>query len=148
VKQTYDINNYTGVIGMLTLTALLPIIIGQITNYIWTEEVLWAKRKFHFVELNALALLILIWSNLCDLFESGLLKTVNTSDLIIIIIFNAIFFLIFTLLALFIARLPNIFICFKREINNDHQPLLKERQSKSLTLIERWRFNREDTITF
>jgi sodium/bile acid cotransporter 7 len=109
---------------------------------------MWAKTKFYFAELNTIALLIMIWTVLSDLFQSGLLKTVYTSDLLIIILLNAVLFIVFTLLALFLARLPNIFVCRKRTINSDHQPLLPEQQSKSPTLIERWRFSRENTITF
>jgi sodium/bile acid cotransporter 7 len=133
---------------MLGITALLPIIIGQIISYIWTEKMMWAKTKFYFAELNTIALLIMIWTVLSDLFQSGLLKTVYTSDLLIIILLNAVLFIVFTLLALFLARLPNIFVCRKRTINSDHQPLIPEHQSKSPTLIERWRFSRENTITF
>jgi sodium/bile acid cotransporter 7 len=109
---------------------------------------MWAKIKFHFSKIISIALLILVWTVLCDLFQSNLLQTLNRIDLLIIVILNAAFFLVFTLLALLIARLPNICICRKQEINHDHQPLLQEHQSKSPSLIESWRFSRENTITF
>ncbi len=148
VDQSFNIQNYIGVIELLSLTVLLPIVIGQIITFIWTEQMMWAKDKLHFAEINAIALLIVIWAVLCDLFQSGLLQTVTTSDLLIIIMFNALLFIMFLLIALFIATLPNIFICRQQEIDYDHQPLLQEHQIKSPTLIQRWRFTRADAITF
>jgi sodium/bile acid cotransporter 7 len=144
VKQQYDIDGYLHVIGKLSLTVLLPLFIGQIINRIWTEKVLWAKAKFYFTEVNSVALLILVWSVLCNLFQSGLLSTVSTFDLLTLIVLNALLYISFTLLALFIGRLPNLFIC--RRQNHNEQPSLLEHQQKQLTLIERWRFSRENTI--
>jgi hypothetical protein len=76
-------------------------------------------------------MLILVWTVLCDLFRSYLL---------IIVIVNTSFFVVFTSLAFIIATLPNIFICRKREIDEDHQP-------KSSKLVDCWRFSRESSIT-
>ncbi len=147
-EQSFDIKTYTGVIELLAITVLLPIVIGQIITFIWTDQMMWAKDKLHFAEINAVLLLIIIWVVMCDLFQSGIIKTIYVTDLLIIMLFNALLFIIFLLVALFIATLPNIFICRRREINNDHQPLLKEYQPKSSSLAERWRFTHADTITF
>jgi sodium/bile acid cotransporter 7 len=146
VNNLGGISNYGRVIATLSLTVLLPLIIGQIINRIWTEKVMWAKVKFHFSEVASLALLILVWSVLCNLFQSGALKAISSFEFLVLIVLNALFFVSFTLLALFIARLPNIFVC--RKENRDEQSLLMEPQQKEATLIERWRFSREDTIAF
>ena len=148
IKESYDIHHYFRVLGNLSLTVLLPLFVGQVINFIWTEQIMWAKTKFHFSKIISIALLILVWTVVSDLFKSNILQTVNKIDLLIIILLNAAFFIVFTLLALFIARLPNICSCGKQKIKHDHQPLLKEYQSKSPSLIERWRFSRENTITF
>jgi sodium/bile acid cotransporter 7 len=148
IKQTNDIYHYLRVIGKLSLTALLPVIVGQIINCLWTEQIRWAKTKFYFSKIMSIALLALVWTVLCDIFKGHMLQRVNKIELLIILIVNALIFVVFTLLAFIIARLPNIFICRKRGINQDHKPLLPEHQSKSSNLIERWRFSREDTVTF
>jgi hypothetical protein len=83
-------------------------------------------------------MLILVWTVLCDLFQSHLL---------IIVIVNTSFFVVFTSLAFIIATLPNIFTCRKQEIDENHQPLMLEHQSKSSKLVDCWRFFRERTIT-
>jgi sodium/bile acid cotransporter 7 len=146
LHQPYSAHDYFKVLLNLSLTVLLPLIIGQIIHSIWTEKVMWAKRKFYFTELNSISLLILLWSIFCDLFQSGSLETIKKLDLFIVVLLNALFYITFSLLAMFLARLPNIFICQIRTINNDQQPLLLEHVEKQKTLIERWRFSREDTI--
>ncbi len=147
-QQSFNMANYRSVIVLLSVTVLLPIVIGQIITFFWTEQMMWAKTKFHFAEINGVLLCLIIWAVLCDLFQSHVLKTVNTTDLLIIIMFNALLFVTFLLIALFIATVPNVFMCGQQEIDHDHQPLIKENQSKSPTLIQRWRFTRADTITF
>jgi sodium/bile acid cotransporter 7 len=144
IKQSYDISSYLHVVGTLSLTVLLPLVVGLIINRIWTEQLMWAKVKFHFTEINSVALLILVWAVFCDLFQSGLLKTVNTYDLLTVMALNASFYILFSFFALFIGRVPNLCVC--RKENHDEEPLLSEHQPKKASLIERWRFSREDTI--
>jgi sodium/bile acid cotransporter 7 len=147
LHQQYGMGSYLHILLNLTLTVLIPLITGQILHSIWTEKVIWLDSKFHFSVINSICLLILVWSTFCDLFQSKSLKTIHEFDLIILILLNAFLYIIFSLLAMFIARLPNIFICHKQIIDNDQQPLLLEDNQKSKrTLIERWRFSREDTI--
>jgi sodium/bile acid cotransporter 7 len=74
------------------------------------------------------------------------LNTINKTDLIIVILLNAAFYITFSLLALYLARLPNILICQKETIYNDKHPLLLESDKKQKSWIKRWRFSREDTI--
>lgn len=148
VKQSFGIHYYLYIIGIISFTTLLPTLIGQIINYYWTEKIMSIKTKFYFTEIIAVLILILVWAVLCDLFQSDLIKTINKSDFLIIIMVNGLLIIFFTLLAFFIAKLPNIFICRKGKMANVHQPLLQEIQSKPLSCVERWRFNRADTITF
>ena len=146
LNKPYTVNDYLQVLFNLSVTVLLPLIIGQIIHFRWTETIMWAKPKFHFSELNSISLLILLWSILCDLFEGGLLKTINKADLIIVILLNALFYTTFSLLAMFLARLPDISVCQTRTTNDDQQLLLLKPDRKQKTLIERWQFSREDTI--
>jgi sodium/bile acid cotransporter 7 len=146
LHQPYGIHDYLQVLLNLSLTVLLPLIVGQIIHFLWTEKIMWAKTKFYFAELNSITLLILLWSIFCDLFQSRLLGTVNKVDLIIVVVLNASLYTTFSLLAMFFARLPNIFICQTRTINNDQQPLLLEHDGRQKTFIERCRFSREDTV--
>lgn len=146
LHQPYNIHDYLQVLLNLGLTVLLPLIVGQALHSIWTEKVMWAKTKFHFAELNSVSLLILLWSVLCDLFYSKLLETITKVDFVTVILLNAFLYTTFSLLAMFFARLPNIFVCQTRTMNNDQQPLLVGHDEKQKTLIERWRFSREDTI--
>lgn len=68
-------------------------------------------------------------------------------DFLVVILLNASFYITFSLLAMFFARLPCIFICRKRASNNDNRPLLSQHHKDGRkTCIERGRFSREDTI--
>ena len=146
LNQPYDIHDYLQVLLNLSLLVLVPLVVGQIIHMIWTEKIMWAKEKFHFPELNSLSLLILLWSVLCDLFQSDLLHTIKKVDFLIVIILNATFYTSFSLLAMFLARVPNVGTCRKRTTNDDTQLLLSENGQNPKTWIERWRFSREDTI--
>jgi sodium/bile acid cotransporter 7 len=147
LHQSFNIYVYLRVLLVLCLTVLLPVSIGQIIRSAWSEKVQWAQETFHFSDINGVLLLILLWQILCDLFQSHVLKTVHDIDLIVIILLNAAFYITFSLLAMFLARLPNIFICRREKTNNDKQPLLPEYDEKQKSCIERWRFSREDTIS-
>lgn len=147
-QQSFNIDNYVGVLVNLSITVLAPIIIGQIITFIWTDQMMWAKTKLHFAEITAVAVLFIIWAVICNLFESNILTTVDTSDLLLVILFAALLFVIFLISALFIATLPNPFTSRQREKDQDYLPLLPERQTKSPTLAQRWRFTHADTISF
>ncbi|UJR17972.1 hypothetical protein I4U23_004871 [Adineta vaga] len=147
LEQPYQLQDYLNVLMNLSITVLVPIIVGQIIHLLWTEQITRLKEKFHFTELNSLSLLILLWSVLCDLFGSQAFESVRTIDVLIIIVLNASFYITFSLIAMFLARLPNIFICCKRNKHGDNQPLLIESyEHKQKTCLDRWRFSREDTI--
>ncbi|CAF1370078.1 unnamed protein product [Adineta ricciae] len=147
LNEPYRIQDYLNVLMNLSITVLLPLIVGQIIHFIWTEQVTILRQRFHFTELNSLALLCLLWSILCDLFKSDSFKKVKIADILVIIILNALFYISFSLLAMFFARAPNVFRCCKRNQHNDKTLLLissTDRHKK--TWIDRWRFSREDTI--
>lgn len=146
--QSFDIGNYTGVLIQLSITVLAPIVIGQVITFIWTDQMMWAKEKLYFAEITVVAVLLIIWANMCDLFLSGILKSVDTSDLLIIILFVGLFYVIFLISTAFIATVPISFNCRRQKKESDQQPLLQDNKSKSRSLIQRWRFNHEDTISF
>ncbi|CAF1370227.1 unnamed protein product [Adineta ricciae] len=147
LNEPYRIQDYLNVLMNLSITVLIPLIVGQIIHFVWTEQVTILKQRFHFTELNSLALLCLLWSILCDLFQSDSFKKVKIIDILVIIILNASFYISFSLLAMFFARVPNVFRCCKRNQHNDNTPLLiNSIDHHEKTWINRWRFSREDTI--
>jgi sodium/bile acid cotransporter 7 len=48
LNQPYNINDYLRALLNLSVTVLIPLIIGQIIHSIWTEKITWAKKKISF----------------------------------------------------------------------------------------------------
>ena len=148
-EESFGLRYYIQIIGILTLITLLPMVIGQIIYHYWMEKIMSIRDRFHFSAIIDVLAIILIWTVLCDLFRSDLSNTWSALDCFAVIMLNGLFILFFTSLGFSIARLPDVLICRKQQgMNNDQQPLLQNTQANSLTLIERWRFNRANTITF
>lgn len=107
--NTHNINtqlDYTNVVKTLSLTVLIPLIIGQIIQYIWTKQVTYIREKFHFDKLNSLILLTLPWTIFSTAFANGTFKIVTKIELFILILITSGMFLIFSLFILIICRLP------------------------------------------
>ncbi|CAF3923980.1 unnamed protein product [Rotaria sordida] len=98
--------NYSHVIKNLCLTILLPLFIGQMIHLLWTKKIIYIREKFHFAELNSLALLIVVWSVFSTVFSTGSFQTIQKIDLLILIFINGGIYILFSLLIIIIARLP------------------------------------------
>jgi len=98
--------NYNHVIKNLSLTVLAPFFIGQIIHLLWTKQVIYIREKFHFTELNSLALLLIIWSIFCTAFATGSFERIEKKDFLILFIINCGIYITFSLLIMIIARLP------------------------------------------
>ena len=98
--------DYFHVIQNLCLSVLIPLFIGQIIHLIWTKQIMNLREKLYFTELNSLALLTLLWAGFCNAFANKAFQTIQKKDLFILILINASFYITFSLLIMFIARLP------------------------------------------
>ena len=48
LNKPYTVNDYLQVLFNLSVTVLLPLIIGQIIHFRWTETIMWEKPNFTF----------------------------------------------------------------------------------------------------
>lgn len=94
------------VLKQLGLTVLIPLIVGQIIQWLFTEEVAKIKEKWRLSDISSIALLLMVWSVFSDAVASGSFSAVTAKDIIVVAIINAIFYVSFSLLCLFLARLP------------------------------------------
>ncbi|CAF1356168.1 unnamed protein product [Adineta ricciae] len=97
---------YTNVIQKLSLTVLVPLILGQIIHNLCPKHVMYVREKLYFGELNSLAILILIWSIFCTAFASRSFEVIPKRDLCILIVINGVIYIIFSLLIMTTARIP------------------------------------------
>ncbi|CAF3688029.1 unnamed protein product [Rotaria sp. Silwood1] len=107
--------DYGNVMKNLGLTVLLPLFVGQVIHFLWTKQVAYVREKFHFSELNSLALLALVWSVFCTAVATESFHTINGKDLAALIIINAGIYIIFSLLIMITARIPIRYWQFSRE---------------------------------
>ncbi|KAK9763194.1 LRR receptor-like serine/threonine-protein kinase RGI2 [Basidiobolus ranarum] len=89
----------------LGITVILPVIIGQIIQFIAPNKVAFLQTKVNFSTLNSLSLSTLIWSVFCDTFSNQELQ-IGVGSLLSIIALDAMFFAIFNSFSFFVSRIP------------------------------------------
>jgi sodium/bile acid cotransporter 7 len=52
---------YKNVFKQLGLSALLPLIVGQLIRWTWPERTTWVLQKFYITKINSVCLLLLVW---------------------------------------------------------------------------------------
>lgn len=52
---------YRDVFKQLGLSALLPLIVGQLIRWTWSDQTVWVMQKFYVGKLSTVCLLLLIW---------------------------------------------------------------------------------------
>ncbi|KAI7884246.1 hypothetical protein K492DRAFT_158637 [Lichtheimia hyalospora FSU 10163] len=120
--------DFVSVLKQLGLTVLVPLVVGQIIQLIFTEQVAKIKVKWRLSDVSSVCLLLMVWSVFCDAFYAGSFNSVSATDIIAVVIMNLGFYILFSLLAMFLAYIP-------------FPSSLKEPR-----WVKRMRFSREDTV--
>ncbi|KAI8370495.1 putative sodium bile acid cotransporter [Radiomyces spectabilis] len=127
-NQVGGVVDFVSVLKQLGLTVLAPLIVGQIIQWFYTETVAKIKVKCYLSEVSSIALLAMVWSVFSDAVYSGSFAAVTTKDIIIVAVINAIFYILFSLLCIFLAYIP------------------LPRCVKTPKWVNRFRYSREDTV--
>ncbi|CAO3625495.1 unnamed protein product [Cunninghamella blakesleeana] len=127
-NQVGGVVDMVSVLKQLGLTVLIPLIVGQIIQWLFTEKVAKIKEQWRLSDVSSVALLLMVWSVFSDAVASGSFSAVTPKDIIVVAIINAIFYISFSLLCLFLARLP-----LPRFINTPDW-------------VKKLRYSREDTV--
>lgn len=120
--------DFVSVLKQLGLTVLVPLVVGQIIQLIFTEQVARIKVKWRLSDVSSVCLLLMVWSVFCDAFYAGSFNSVSATDIVAVVIMNFGFYILFSLLAMFLAYIP-------------FPSSLKEPR-----WVKRMRFSREDTV--
>lgn len=120
--------DFVSVLKQLGLTVLVPLVIGQIIQIMFTEKVAEIKVKWRLSDVSSVALLLMVYSVFCDAFYNRSFDAVSATDIIAVVIINAGLYILFSLLSLFLANIP-----FPSSI-------------KAPGWVERLRYSREDTV--
>ncbi|ORZ16882.1 SBF-like CPA transporter family-domain-containing protein [Absidia repens] len=127
-SQVGGVVDFASVLKQLGLTVLVPLVIGQAIQWMFTEKVAKIKEKCRLSDVSSVALLIMVWSVFSDAVYSGSFSAVTAKDIVIIAVINAVFYITFSLTCLLLARLP-----LPKFINTPDW-------------IKRLRYSREDTV--
>lgn len=94
------------VLKQLGLTVLLPLVVGQLIQIAFTEPVAKFKVKCRLSDVSSFCLLLMVWSVFSDAVHAGSFSAVAGKDIAAIVILNLCFYILFSFVSLFFARLP------------------------------------------
>ncbi|KAI9492199.1 SBF-like CPA transporter family-domain-containing protein [Zychaea mexicana] len=120
--------DFVSVLKQLGITVLIPLVVGQLIQIAFTEKVAKIKVKWRLSDVSSVALLTMVWSVFSDAFHSGSFNSVGATDIIAVVIMNFGFYILFSLLSLFLAYIP-----FPSSL-------------KEPSWVKRLRYSREDTV--
>ncbi|KAI7884826.1 hypothetical protein K492DRAFT_124696, partial [Lichtheimia hyalospora FSU 10163] len=120
--------DFVRVLKQLGITVLIPLVVGQIIQIIFTERVAKIKVKWRLSDISSVCLLTMVWSVFSDAFYAGSFNSVAATDIVGVVIMNIGFYLLFSLLALFLAHIP------------------LPSSIREPSWVSRLRYNREDTV--
>ena len=120
--------DFVSVLKQLGITVLVPLVVGQIIQWISPEKIAKFKVKCRLSDVSSIMLLTLVWSVFSDAIYAGSFGNVKAVDIVAIAIINAGFYILFSSTCWFLAYLPvPQWMPYKR-------------------IFERLRYSREDTV--
>ncbi|PGH23762.1 hypothetical protein AJ80_02192 [Polytolypa hystricis UAMH7299] len=107
-----DANNdlsamYTNVFKELGLTVLLPLLVGQLIRWTWSEKTAWVLQKFYLAKIASSCLIFLIWSSLSTCFETRAINALTAETVIFIVLFNIVLYLFLTGVCFLLSHPPD-----------------------------------------
>ncbi|KAF1802956.1 SBF-like CPA transporter family-domain-containing protein [Mucor lusitanicus] len=121
--------DFVMVLKQLGLTVLLPLVIGQAIQILFTEPVAKFKVKCRLSDVSSFCLLLMVWSVFSDAVHAGSFSAVAGKDIAAVVILNFLFYILFSVFSFALARLP-----------------YSKRIFGPLKWLDRLRYSREDTV--
>ncbi|KAL9557649.1 hypothetical protein MBANPS3_001263 [Mucor bainieri] len=121
--------DFVMVLKQLGLTVLLPLVIGQVIQILFTEPVAKFKVKCRLSDVSSFCLLLMVWSVFSDAVHAGSFSAVAGKDIAAVVILNFLFYILFSVVSFALARLP-----------------YSKRIFGPLKWLDRLRYSREDTV--
>lgn len=121
--------DFATVLKQLGLTVLLPLIVGQVFQIMFTETCAKIKVKWRLSDVSSFCLLLMVWSVFSDAIHAGSFAAVSGKDIAIIAIMNLFFYVLFSLTCFVLSRLP-----------------YPKRLFGNVKWLDRLQYSREDTV--
>jgi sodium/bile acid cotransporter 7 len=98
--------DFVMVLKQLGLTVLLPLVAGQIIQFVFTDPVAKLKDRYRFSDISSFCLLLLVWSVFSDAIYAGSFSSVAGKDIAAVAILNFGLYILFSFTCFFFGRLP------------------------------------------
>jgi sodium/bile acid cotransporter 7 len=98
---------YRDVFKQLGLSALLPLIVGQLVRWTWEKQTTAILQKFYIAKFSTACMLLLIWTTFSSAFATGALQQLSTQSIVFTVLFNVALYLFLTVVCFYSAQPPS-----------------------------------------
>ncbi|KAL2864458.1 uncharacterized protein BJX67DRAFT_220375 [Aspergillus lucknowensis] len=100
---------YRDVFKQLGLAVLIPLAVGQLVRFLWSERTAHVIRKYKIAKLGSACMLLMIWTTFSSCFATGALQGLSTESLVFVVLFNIALYIFLTAVCFSLARPPQSF---------------------------------------
>ncbi|RHZ63088.1 uncharacterized protein CDV56_109112 [Aspergillus thermomutatus] len=99
---------YKDVFRQLGLSALLPLVIGQLVRWAWPEKTERVMQTYRISKLGSACLLLMVWMTFSSCFATGALQTLSVQSVLFVVFFNIALYIALTAICFVLSRPPEI----------------------------------------
>ncbi|EAW14549.1 uncharacterized protein ACLA_075890 [Aspergillus clavatus NRRL 1] len=99
---------YKGVFKQLGLSALLPLVLGQLVRWAWPERTEHLMQKYRISKLGSACLLLMVWMTFSSCFATGALQALSVQSILFVVFFNIALYITLTAVCFCLSRPPKI----------------------------------------
>jgi sodium/bile acid cotransporter 7 len=97
---------YRDVFKQLGLSALLPLVVGQLIRWTWEKQTVYVLQKFYVAKFSTACMILLVWTTFSSAFATNSLEALTTQTVIFTVFFNVALYLFLTVVCFTLARPP------------------------------------------
>ncbi|KAJ9362932.1 putative sodium bile acid cotransporter [Paecilomyces variotii] len=97
---------YRDVFKQLGLAVLIPLAVGQLIRWTWSDQTAWVLQKFKVAKVGTFCLLLLIWTTFSTCFATDALESLSAQSIVFVVLFNIALYLFLTVVCFVISRPP------------------------------------------
>ncbi|PGH15451.1 hypothetical protein AJ79_02428 [Helicocarpus griseus UAMH5409] len=101
---------YRSVFKGLSLSVLLPLVVGQLVRWLWAEKTAWVMQRFKLAKFGSVCLILVVWSSFSTCFSTGALQSLSHETIILVTLINVVFYLFLTCITFILAYPPSAII--------------------------------------
>ncbi|GFF83830.1 uncharacterized membrane protein YMR034C [Aspergillus udagawae] len=99
---------YKDVFRQLGLSALLPLVVGQLVRWAWPEQTERVMQTYRISKLGSACLLLIVWMTFSSCFATGALQTLSVQSVLFVVFFNIALYIALTGVCFVLSRPPEV----------------------------------------